>query len=149
VSRSALATGLATAFTVAMMFAANRLAGAWLALPGVPLPSWPQVARLAVNLLAVCWTFAAGSLALAAHARKRGPVVGTLGIALLLLFLLHFAAPLWPAARPFDPISPFHYYAGLPIVMGVHDPVPDILVLLGITAALTVWAYAAYARRDL
>ncbi|OFW04064.1 MAG: hypothetical protein A3H96_08785 [Acidobacteria bacterium RIFCSPLOWO2_02_FULL_67_36] len=149
ITRSGLVSALTTTFVVAMMLAANRAATAWLAPAGLPLPGFSRMLRLALNLLVLSWTFGAASLAFAAHARRRLLIVGSLGLAYVFLFLLHFTAGLWAPARAFDRLSPFHYYAGLPIALGMKDPRADVLILLGTSAVLTVCAYIMYARRDL
>jgi hypothetical protein len=144
-----LVTSGATAIVVTSMLAANRSAVAWLAPPGVPVPLTSGLMWVALNLLAVVWCFAAASLALAAHARRRSLAAGVIGLAMVSLYLLQFAAAAWPPARSLGRISPFHYYEGMRTLLGLHDARPDIVGLLVAAAAMSGWAYAAYARRDL
>ena len=106
-------------------------------------------ALIALNLLAVVWCFGAAGLALAAHARRRNPAAGTIGLAAVVLYLLHFAAASWAPARPFARLSPFHYYEGMRTLMGLNNPGRDIATLLAATAGLLACAYVLYARRDL
>jgi hypothetical protein len=149
VTRSALVTSGATTAVVASMLVANRAAVAWLAPPGVPAPLTSRLMWVALNLLAVVWCFAAASLALAAHARRRAFAAGVIGLAMVCLYLLQFAAAAWAPARPLARISPFHYYEGMRTVLGLNDARPDIIALLFAAALMAGWAYVAYARRDL
>lgn len=149
ITRSALAAGVASAFVVASMFAANRAAVAWLAPPGVPVPLTSGLTWVALNLLAVVWCFAAAALAVAAHARRRTLAAGTTGLVMVFLYLLQFAAAAWTPARPLGRISPFHYYDGMRTLLGLKDARPDIAALLLSAGVLTVWARVAYGRRDL
>jgi hypothetical protein len=149
ITRSAVVAGGAAAAIVTSMFIANRAAVAWLAPAGVPLPRSSGLMWIALNLVAVIWCFAAAGLAIGAHARRRAVAAGAVGMAMVCLYLLQFVAASWPPARPFARVSPFHYYEGMQTLLGMSDPVPDIIVLLAGTALMSCWAYVAYERRDL
>jgi hypothetical protein len=149
VTRSAMVSSGVSAFIIALMLLTNRAAVAWLAPAGSSAPRLSAMTLMALNLLAVVWCFGAAGLALAAHARRRASAAGTIGLAAVALYLLHFAAASWPPARPFARVSPFHYYEGMDTLMGLNDPRPDIATLWAATLALFACAYVLYGRRDL
>jgi ABC-type transport system involved in multi-copper enzyme maturation permease subunit len=149
VTRSALVSGGVSALTVALMLLANRAALAWLAPSGSQGPRASAMLWVAANLVAVAWCFGAAGLALAAYVRRRATAVGVAALNAVVLYLLHFAAASWAPARPFALVSPFHYYEGMRTLIGMHNPRPDIVVLLAASLALSVCAYVLYGRRDL
>lgn len=149
VTRSAIAAFAATTAIVVAMLTANRGAVAWLAPPGVPSPRMSGMMTLAVNLLAVVWCFGGAALAVAAHVRRRAAAAGAVGMTMIFLYLLQFAAAAWAPARPMARISPFHYYQGMQTLLGFHDARPDIIGLVAAASVMVGWAYVAYARRDL
>jgi hypothetical protein len=149
VTRSAVVSAGVTALIVALMFAANRAALAAFAPSGSQPPRTTAMLWVSANLLVLAWCLGAAGLALAGHVRRRATGVGAIALSAVVLYLLHFAAASWAPARPFALASPFHYYEGMRIMIGMHDPRPDIAVLLAATVALWGCAYALYGRRDL
>ena len=149
VTRSAVLSGGVTAVIVALMFLTNRAALEWFAPAGSEAPRTSAMLWVAANLLAVVWCFGAAGLALAAHVRRRATAVGAIGLAAVVLYLLHFVAASWAPARPFALASPFHYYEGMRTLIGMHNPRPDIIALVAASLALSGCAYTLYWRRDL
>ncbi len=131
------------------MFFTNRAAIEWLAPSGSQPPQTGSMLWVAANLLAVTWCFGAAGLALAASVSRRATAVGVIGLAAVVLYLLHFTAASWPPVRPFALASPFHYYEGMRTIIGMHNPRPDIVALLAASLVLSGCAYALYGRRDL
>jgi hypothetical protein len=149
VTRSAVVSGGVTTLIVALMFAANRAALTGFAPSGSPPAPMTAMVWVAANLFAVVWCFGAAGLALAGHVRRRATAVGAIGLSAVVLYLLHFVAASWAPARPYALASPFHYYEGMRTVIGMHDPRPDIVVLLAASLALMGCGYVLYGRRDL
>ena len=149
ITRAVIAACGAVAAIVLAMTAANLLAIRLFAPSGARTLGAPTTALLAAHLAAVGWCFAAASLLVAAHARRRAAAMGGIGIGAVFLFLTDVAAASWPALAPLRPLTPFHYYQGLSVLMGISNPARDLTVLLSSTAILIAWAYLAYQRRDL
>ncbi len=149
VTRSAVVSGGVTAVVVALMLFTNRVALEWLAPSGSQAPQTGAMLWVAANLLAVVWCFGAAGLALAASVSRRATAVGVIGLGAVVLYLLHFAAASWPPAQPFALASPFHYYEGMRTIVGMHNPRPDIVVLLAANLVFLGCAFVAYGRRDL
>ncbi|MEP6915996.1 MAG: hypothetical protein ABJC89_10125, partial [Acidobacteriota bacterium] len=149
ITRSAAVCGGAMAAILLAMLTANRLAILWLIPAGLPVPRIAPLFGVALNLLALLCCFGSAALAAAAHARRRAPAAGAVGLAVVFLYLLQFAATSWTPARPYALASPFHYYEPMRTLLGLHHPRPDILVLLAVTGALGATAYLLYGRRDL
>ncbi|HSL21404.1 MAG TPA: hypothetical protein VK886_07710 [Vicinamibacterales bacterium] len=149
VARSALMLTITTCGIAAMMVTASWLALRWAAPPGAGLPARVLV-KLAVNLVAVAWTLGALSLLAASVSRRRGAAAGSVGIVALALYLLTLLADVWPRARPYGPISPFHYFQPLGIVSGLGTRWgTDVLTLAAAGVAFCALAVLAYSRRDL
>jgi ABC-2 type transport system permease protein len=148
VTRSVFVYAGVTTFIVLLMFLANRGALRWLAPAGADVPA-ARLWWVALNLLAVVWCFGAAALALAARVRRRATAAGAAALAAVFLYLLQFAAAAWAPLRPIGRISPFHYYEALPTLLGMGTPARDIALLLSITMAFLVVAYASYLHRDL
>ena len=99
--------------------------------------------------LANVWCFGAAALALSARVRRRATATGAAVLAAVFLYLLQFAAAAWAPLRPIGRISPFHYYEALRTLLGMGTPAKDIALLLSVTTAFLVVAYASYLHRDL
>ncbi len=150
VMRGALVvTAIAGALGLCMALA-TRVALHLFAPPGAPWPPLRVTATLALNLATVALCFGCVSLAVASGARRRGTVLGTTGLAAVVLYLLNVIAPLWAPARRVVWISPFHYYDAMAIISGASTRwLPDVAVLVAIAAMGTSVAFVAYSRRDL
>jgi ABC-2 type transport system permease protein len=100
-----------------------------------------------VNLLPITLLFFALALAAGAVAPTRGMAVAvTVGIATATYFVQTLAAMV-DALEPLRYVSPFYYYGnGQPLVDGLHWW--HISLLLGIAAALAVFATRAFEERD-
>lgn len=148
IARSALMLALTTLAMASLMVAASWLAIRFNAPPGSGLPLAVLV-RLAINLVAVAWTLGALSLLAASVSRRRGVAAGGTGIVALALYLLTFLAGIWPRAKPFGPLSPFHYFQPLGIVSGLGTRwATDVLTLAAAGLVLCGMAFVAYSRRD-
>lgn len=149
ITRAIVAAVAAVAIAVAVMMTASLVAVRVIAPAGTrPLGAY-NTALLGIHLSAVAWCFAGASLVVAAHARRRSAAVGGVGLLAVFLLLLDFAAGSWAPLAPIRPLTPFNYYRGMSLLLGMSSPARDLAVLFTATTILVVWAYVAYARRDL
>lgn len=139
----------ATAGVLLLMVASTRLALSAFAPAGVPVPRLHTNVLLGLNLMAVSWWFGSFSLLVASVARRHSVVLGVAGLTAVFLYLLNLVAEIWPKARPFRYLTPFHYYDALAFLRGSSHACPDIAVLLGATAVFCVAAWQVSTRRDL
>ena len=149
VTRSAIVYAGAAGAIVTLMFVANETAVRLMAPSGVTLIARARLLWVAANLLAVVWCLGAGGLLFGVSARRRGAAAGTMALIAVFLYLLHFAAAAWARLRPAARISPFHYYESMPTLLGISQPVRNIVGLLIATTSLIVIAEVVYSRRDL
>jgi ABC-2 type transport system permease protein len=92
--------------------------------------------------------FGALALAVGSATGSRGVAVGVATALALAAYSINALSALVPALETPALFSPFHYYgAAVPLMNGL-DP-GHVAVLVGLTAALTVGAVVAFARRDL
>jgi ABC-2 type transport system permease protein len=148
ITRSFLVMLVGTAVIVAMMVPALWCALAVLASLEV-WPPLPQVAAMAISLVAVGWCFGAFGLAVAAGARRSGSALSVTGIVAVCLYLLEFLSASWAPAGRIAPLSPFHYYRGLSIDPGSRQQLGDLSMLGFATVCLAAIAYWRFAHRDL
>jgi hypothetical protein len=150
IARSMLVVTVAAALLVSCMAAGTRLALHAFAPAGAGWPPLGVTARLASNLGAVALCFGCLALAVASVAGRRGTVLGTTGLAAIVLYLLNIVAQLWSPARRVAWLSPFHYLNAMPIISGVGGQWSrDILILVAVAAASCAIALFFYSRRDL
>jgi ABC-2 type transport system permease protein len=149
ITRSLAAMMIGTVAMAALMFIASRAAIAAFAPAGAALPPAAALLRLDANLIAVAWVFGSLALAISAVARRRAAAAGSAGVVALILYLLNFLSGVWPKAQAYGPLSPFHYYDAVPIMMGQTARwMPHLLTLLAMSAALCAVAYFSFSRRD-
>lgn len=149
VTRSVLVVATGTIALACAMAAATAIGLTLLAPPGASRPTAWTVLALSAELLMLAWCFGAAALAAAAFARRRATAITLVGLLAVGLYLLEFLGALWEPVAPFARISPFHYYAGMSILVGRADVSRDLTVLGGLAAAGVAVAYWQFARRDL
>ncbi|PYR76532.1 MAG: hypothetical protein DMF86_11860 [Acidobacteria bacterium] len=150
IARSALVVILTTAALATCMATATRIALHAFAPAGAPWPPVAVTVTLALNLGTVALCFGCLSLAAASIASRRGAVLGTTGLAAIVLYLLNVVAQLWSPARRVVWTSPFHYYDAMAIVAGTATQWPrDAAVLAAVSVASCAAAFVMYSRRDL
>lgn len=138
--------GLISALVVLAAVAGTLVAAAaYGVLDGLPFAS---LMFLVLNT----WLFlvALGAVALAASASfdRLAPPVG-IGIAVLIVgYLLEVLGTLWPDAAFLQPYTPFHYLRPLE-VLGGSGSITDLVVLVGVAVAATVYGLWRFPRRDL
>jgi len=114
--------------------------------------TWPRpthVIAVAVNLIAVAWSFGAFGLLVAASARRAASAFGVTAVVALSSYLLQFVSASWPPAARLAPLSPFHYYQGMAIEPGSGAQLHDLAILCALTLLLSAAAYWRFGRRDL
>ena len=150
VTRTLLVVLAATGGVLLLMVTSTRLALHAFAPPGEPVPQLRTTVLLAVNLMAVTWWFGSFSLLVASLVRRRSTALGVAGLMAVFLYLLNLVAEIWPKARSFRFVTPFHYNNAPAFIRGSNEEWPaDIALLLGAAAVLCVVAGQLYARRDL
>lgn len=128
---------------------ASRAALLVFAPAGIAWPALSTMLRLALNLSAIGWWFAAASLLTATLSRRRSVPVGAIGLAAVAFYLLHIVTQLWSKAAPLRVLTPYYYYNAPAILQQSQATFArDLLILLGTAVAFTVASWRVYARRD-
>lgn len=146
-------TFLVMAFGTILMTGAMQAttwAGLWWMAPGdAQWPAARTVVSLSAHMMLIAWCFGGVALAASGWARRRGAVIGAVGVLAIAAYLVELLESIWTPARELARFSPFHYYAAASILAGTA-PETRNLAVLGITvlAALAL-AYWRYQRRDL
>lgn len=121
----------------------------WMAPRDAHWPAARTVLSLSAHMTLIAWCFGGMALAASGWARRRGAVVGGIGVLAIAAYLVELLESIWAPARELARFSPFHYYAATGILAGTA-PEATNLVVLGITAlAALALAYWSYQRRDL
>ena len=149
VTRALLAAIAGVGLIVTAMIAVST-AAVYLVMPaGANAPGSRTIGLLGAHLAAVALCFAGASLLVSAYARRRSAAVGGIGLLAVSLFLVDAAAAFWSTLAPLAPLTPFHYYKGMSLLLGTSNPARDLAVLLTATILLVAAAYVRYERRDL
>jgi len=108
-------------------------------------PFW----SLVLNLILIMF-FVAGYIVVLAAVSESGKKMYTYGgITLFFMYLLSFAAPLWKPLETIVPISPFHYYKPLDILMGRRLNTTVGIMIFLVSAVLFGIAAYIFKRRDI
>ena len=149
ITRSLVVMLISTIALLAMM-----LAGTWLGFtlfvpPDLVAPSSTFFLSLAINLgfLMLCWSGL--TIAIAAASRRRSVAATIIGLTALVTFLLDYVARAWHPAQAIAWISPFHYYDGLKLIIGVPLELEHLVVLTIVAVAGYISAYIVFLQRDL
>jgi ABC-2 type transport system permease protein len=114
--------------------------------------SWPNGSTLllmASHLTMVAWCFGAAGLAASAWTRRRTAAIAIVAIASVAAYLIDFLGLWWSPMETLARLTPFFYFHGGPLLAGTDNPLRNLSVLAGITAAFTICAYVRFQRRDL
>jgi ABC-2 type transport system permease protein len=105
--------------------------------------------RIQVVAFALAFAIAGIGLLISSLSSDGGQAMGiTTGI-IVVMYFIDFLALIWSAAEPLGPLSIYYYYDPLAISRQSGIPVLDVAVLLGVGAASTTAAFAAFLRRDI
>jgi len=149
VTRSAVLMAACPAALAALMMTVTWTMAWLVAPPSARGPSMATIATLSAHLVCVAWCFGALSLAMSTGVRRRASGFAPAAIAAVALYFVNVLAASWAPARVLDTVSPFHYYQGTKILVGMTEPSRDLLMLGGAAAALVAAAYWRFSTRDL
>jgi ABC-type transport system involved in multi-copper enzyme maturation permease subunit len=149
VSRSFLVMAIGTLLMSGSMQATTWGGLWWLAPVGAQWPVPRTVFSLSVHMTLVAWCFGCVALAASGWARRRGAVVGAIGVVAIAAYLVEVLEPMWAPAREVAWVSPFHYYRAARILAGTAEDARNLAVLGTTTLAALGVAYWRYQRRDL
>jgi ABC-type transport system involved in multi-copper enzyme maturation permease subunit len=149
VSRTFLVMAIGTVLMSGAMQATTWVGLWWMAPRDAQWPAAGTVLSLTAHMTLVAWCFGCAALAASGWARRRGAVVGAIGVVAIALYLVELLESIWAPARELARFSPFHYYAATGILAGTAQESRNLAVL-GITAlAALALAYWRHQRRDL
>ena len=101
------------------------------------------------NLVLICAVFGAIALFVSQFTRERGTAAGITGGLLLIFIVIDMVHRVIPNTDWFSHLSPVYYYnLSKPLVPSYGSNVGAMLVMLGLTLALTAAAIALFVRRD-
>jgi len=149
VSRSFLVMAIGTALMGSSMQVTTWAGLWWMAPPDAQWPVPRTVFSLSVHMTLVAWCFGAMALAASGWARRRGAVVGAIGVVAIAAYLVEVLEPMWAPAREVAWVSPFHYYRAGRIIAGTAEDARNLAVLGSIALASTAIAYWRFGKRDL
>lgn len=148
ISRSLLLMTAAVIGFVLVLTATNQISMRLAAPPGAAWPAPRVVPLLAVHLFALAWCFGGLTLGVAASLPRRAPVIGSMTVAILALYLLDV---LVESSTRFSSLwwtTPFHYSHGMPILTGTAHTARNLIVLLGLGSIGVTAAYWKFNHRD-
>jgi hypothetical protein len=149
VSRSVLVMTIGTVAMSGAMFATTWVGLWWLAPPNAEWPDPRTVISLSAHMTLVAWCFGCGALAASGWSRRRGAVVGAIGVVAIAAYMVEILEPLWAPARELARFSPFHYFHATGILAGTAPESRNLTILATVTLAGLALAYWRHARRDL
>ena len=149
VSRSFVVMAIGTLLMSGSMQATTWGGLWWLAPHDAQWPVPRTVFSLSVHMTLVAWCFGCIALAASGWARRRGAVVGAIGVVAIAAYLVEVLEPMWAPAREVAWVSPFHYYRAGRIIAGTAADGKNLAVLGTTTLAALALAYWRYQRRDL
>jgi ABC-2 type transport system permease protein len=121
----------------------------WMAPPDAQWPAAQTVVSLSVHMTLVAWCFGCIALAASGWARRRGAVVGAIGVVAIAAYLVEVLEPMWAPAREVAWVTPFHYYRAGRIIAGTAEDARNLAMLASAALAALLVAYWRYQRRDL
>jgi ABC-2 type transport system permease protein len=149
VTRTFLVMALGTLLMGAAMQATTWAGLWWMAPRNVHWPDARTALSLSVHMTLIAWCFGCAALAASGWARRRGAVVGGIGVVAIVAYLVELLETIWAPARELARFSPFHYYAATGILAGTAPEARNLAVLGLIALAALIFAYWSYQRRDL
>jgi ABC-type transport system involved in multi-copper enzyme maturation permease subunit len=149
VSRSFLVMAIGTMLMGGAMMATTWAGLWWMAPPDAQWPTARTVLSLNAHMTLVAWCFGCVALAASGWARRRGAVVGAIGVVAITAYLVELLESIWAPARELATFSPFHYYAATAILAGTADQSRNLTVLGAIALAAIAVAYWRFGKRDL
>jgi len=149
VSRTFVVMAIGTLLMSGAMQATTWAGLWWMAPRDVPWPAARTALSLSAHMTLVAWCFGGVALAASGWARRRGAVVGAVGVVAIAAYLVELLESIWAPARELACFSPFHYYAAPGILAGTAPESRNLAVLAFTALATLAVAYWSYQRRDL
>jgi len=149
VSRSFLVMAIGTLCMSGAMMTATWTGLWWMAPPAAQWPETRTVISFSAHITLIAWCFGGVALAASGWARRRGAVVGAVGVVAIAAYLVELLEVMWAPARRIAPFSPFHYFSEAGIIAGTAQETRDFAVLGSIVLGVMALAYWSYQRRDL
>lgn len=149
VTRSFLVMAIGTVLMTGAMQATTWGGLWWMAPPDAEWPAPGQAISLTTHMTLIAWCFGCAALAASGWSRRRGAVVGAIGVLAIVMYLIELLESIWAPARELARFSPFHYYAATGILAGTAQESWNLAVLGTTALAGLVIAYWRYQRRDL
>ena len=149
VSRSFLVMAIGTMLMGAAMMATTWAGLWWMAPPDAQWPAVRTVLSMNAHMTLIAWCFGCAALAASGWARRRGAVIGAMGVVAIATYLVELLESIWAPARELARFSPFHYYAATGILAGTAQETKNLAVLGTTALAAMAVAYWRYQRRDL
>ena len=149
VSRTFLVMAIGTVLIIGAMQATTWAGLWWMAPRDLPWPAARTLLSLSAHVTLIAWCFGCAALAVSGWARRRGAVIGAIGVVALAAYLAELLEKIWAPAREFARFSPFHYYSAPGIVGGTAPELRNLTVLGMTSLAALALAYWRYQRRDL
>jgi hypothetical protein len=149
VSRSFLVMAIGTLLMSGAMMTATWTGLWWMAPPAAQWPETRTVISFSAHITLIAWCFGCLALAASGWARRRGAVIGAVGVVAIAAYLVELLEMIWAPARKLAPLSPFHYFSEAGIMAGTAPEARDFAVLGSIVLGVMAVAYWSYQRRDL
>jgi hypothetical protein len=149
VSRSFFVMAIGTLIMTGSMQATTWGGLWWMAPPEAQWPVPRTVVSLSVHMTLVAWCFGCIALAASGWARRRGAVIGAIGVVAIAAYVVELLEPMWAPAREVAWVSPFHYYRAGRIIAGTAENARNLATLASAALAALLVAYWKYQRRDL
>ena len=149
VSRSFIVMAIGTALMSGAMQMTTWVGLWWMAPAYSQWPALPTVVSLSAHVTLIAWCFGCTALAASGWARRRGAVVGAIGVVAIATYLVELLESIWAPARDLATFSPFHYYAAPGILAGTAPEARNLAVLGTVTLVALGLAYWRYQHRDL
>jgi hypothetical protein len=149
VTRSFLVMAIGTVLIGGAMQATTWAGLWWMAPRDAQWPDARTVVSLSTHMTLISWCFGCAALAASGWARRRGAVVGAIGVVAIAAYLVELLESIWAPARDLARFSPFHYYAATGILDGTAQESKNLAVLGTTALTAMVIAYWRYQRRDL
>jgi hypothetical protein len=129
--------------------AAGTYASLWTFAPaGVEWPSARNLVMLMAHLVAISWAWGSVAMAAASALNRRSAAVGLVGLAAVGFFLLDFLVEMSTMFKSLWWATPFHYFHGAAILLGIDHPARDLSILVGMGVAGAAFAFWQFSRRD-
>ena len=149
IARSIVVMVVLTLASVGSMVIGTWAGMTFVAPDGAQGPEPEVIGALAVNLSMMVIAWGGIALAIGTYVKRRATASTFVAVLAFSTFILDFLGRLWDMMAPFAKLSPFHYYAPLPLIIGEPLEALDLIVLASITVVSCAIAFVVYSRRDL